>query len=165
MKSTAEIDEVIEFQRGEWRFQRIAWLVLAVIVVLGLLGILGSGPLSHASKSDPRGLLSIDYERFIRLQSPTAIKIKLKPPAQGSGEIRFWIASDALEAIETSELIPSPDAVESQGDRVVYYYPVKSEKPNLFVTLHFHPVQIGRLPWRLGYSDGTEVEFIQFIHP
>lgn len=165
MKDSAEIHEDMDFQRGEWKAVRIAWFVLGVLLLAGLAGVFGSGPLSRSTKSDPRGLLSVDYDRFVRLQSPARLKLQLKPLPQERDEVKFWIALDCLDAIEISELTPAPRSIEADGKRVVYSYPSSSKEGGVLVTLYFHPLRIGRLPCRVGYSDGAELEFNQFVYP
>ena len=40
-----ETDE--SFQRNEWRIQRVGWIVWSLVIIAGLIGLLGSGPMSH----------------------------------------------------------------------------------------------------------------------
>jgi hypothetical protein len=165
MKYSAEIDEDMKFQKREWKMQRIAWLVFGLFLLAAFLGVFGSGPINHSTQVDPQGLLSVEYEPLVRRQSPTRLKLQLKAPAQKTDRAQFWIASDCLDALEISQVTPAPERMEAMGKRVVYSYPPSREKRELIVGFHFQPLRIGRLPCRIGYPDGTEVEFIQFIYP
>ncbi len=54
------VEEDIGFQRKVWRFERIGWYALLLIIVLTLAGVFSKGPLSskHAVSTD--GNLSAD---------------------------------------------------------------------------------------------------------
>jgi hypothetical protein len=51
-----DIDEGLPFQRHLRTLQRAAFAGSAVLVVAALAGLLGTGPLAHATASSPGGL-------------------------------------------------------------------------------------------------------------
>src|SRR6186997_936936 len=57
-----EIDEDLALQRAEWRTGRAAWIGFAALLLAGLAGLFGSGPISHgAIRGQSVGL---EYERI-----------------------------------------------------------------------------------------------------
>lgn len=50
----------------EWRFQQLGWAVMALIVVLALLGVFSTGPLSWSSTTAADGTVEVQYQRFVR---------------------------------------------------------------------------------------------------
>ena len=48
-----EIEQDHDFQRRSWRLQRAGWIVLSLVLLAGLLGLFGSGPLAHATVGAP----------------------------------------------------------------------------------------------------------------
>ena len=69
-KGALSLNQNLIFQKRFWRAQRIGWGVLTVALLAALLGVFGSGPLSHTTVSDASGRLTITYERFARLLAP-----------------------------------------------------------------------------------------------
>ena len=68
-----ELAEDMEFQRKNWRAERIGWAVLAFILLAAALGLFGQGPLGGTVVAAGDDSLSLTYERFWRLSSPTRL--------------------------------------------------------------------------------------------
>lgn len=71
-----EIHEDLPFQEREWKIQRAAWVFMALVIVLALLGLFSTGPLSSAKEEAADGALTVGYERFIRHDGRTTITIE-----------------------------------------------------------------------------------------
>lgn len=55
-----QVSEDLDFQRKEWRVQRIAWTCMAVLILAAALGAAGSGPLSSRTAKARGGHLAVD---------------------------------------------------------------------------------------------------------
>lgn len=55
------------FERRLWRVQRISWWSMGMLLVAGLLGAFGGGPLSESEVSVPGTNARLRYERIVRL--------------------------------------------------------------------------------------------------
>ena len=60
-----QIDEDMDFQHKEWIAERWGWRIMALVLLAGLLGLFGQGPLSD--KTVQSGSLLVQYGRFERL--------------------------------------------------------------------------------------------------
>jgi hypothetical protein len=101
-----ELDRHLPFQRREWSAQRIGWLALALFIAAALAGFFGSGPLSDAHASDPRGGLAVDYQRFVRAGASQRLLFHLQPPASGPVELR--LNRGYLDAVRVEHMLPEP---------------------------------------------------------
>jgi len=70
-----EIVQDMTFQRRAWVVQRIAWVVMLLIVVAAVLGLFATGPLSGTTAKTDDGVLTIEYGRFARHDAQTDLLI------------------------------------------------------------------------------------------
>jgi len=117
-KRSLEIHEDLTFERREWRVQRVGWGVLALLLLLGLLGAFGNGPLSHADAS--AGALRVSYERFAHAQAPTTVIIRVSSP--GTDPVRIAIDHEYLDTLSVDHIRPTPLRAESNGDDAIYEF-------------------------------------------
>ena len=74
-----EVEDLPSFQRKEWRIQRIGWVAWALVLLAGMLGLIGSGPLSSTSSSATDESLTVRYDRFLHYHQPTTFEVTLHP--------------------------------------------------------------------------------------
>ena len=98
------VKEHMGFQRRMWVVERTGWTVLAVIALLGLTGLFGSGWLSEATASNTA--LSVDYERFERATRLAQFTFHFAPGAAGERHLRLNAAF--RKNFETSTVQPAP---------------------------------------------------------
>jgi hypothetical protein len=55
------VGEDLEFQRKWWRFEKIAWIFFALIIVLDLAGLFGRGPLARARRHAADATIDVRY--------------------------------------------------------------------------------------------------------
>ncbi|MEO3470912.1 hypothetical protein AAFN86_03515 [Roseomonas sp. CAU 1739] len=97
------VGENPSFQRRVWVMQRIGWALMGALVLLGLAGGLGGGPLSTAEAVSPDGALRVRHDAVARQDSATRWRIALPP-----GSSRVTIASEALSWLEVVNIQPAP---------------------------------------------------------
>jgi hypothetical protein len=119
-----EIAEDIRFQEREWKVERIGWVLLALIVLLALAGLFGTGPLSSASVDDADGALTVGYERFIRHDGRSTLTIDVTGDQASNGEIEIWLSQEYLDAFELQNVSPQPADVIGAGDRTIYVFTI-----------------------------------------
>ncbi|HEV2128712.1 MAG TPA: hypothetical protein VGR22_08850, partial [Thermomicrobiales bacterium] len=82
-----EVDEDIEFQEREWKVQRVGWALMLVVIVLALVGLFGTGPLSAVEREADDGTLVLEYQRFVRHGGRTTFSIAAAGSQAENGEI------------------------------------------------------------------------------
>lgn len=160
-----QIGEDYDFQRKEWRFERIGWAVMALVLLAALLGLLGPGPLSNASAGDKGGPLWVDYDRFVQRSAGTRFEIHAAPGTAPDGTLRLWIDRETVGRNEIHSIEPQPEQVTAAGDRLIYDFNVADPGSETVVHILFEPMRYLRQPVRMGIEGGPDLHFIQTIYP
>ncbi len=103
-----QIDQDLEFQRREWKVQRVGWGLLTAFVVAAAAGLFGGGPLSHARVGD-RSSLEVEYERFTRVGAQTRLVVHGTPAAGRPVELVF--DRDYFEGLRIDRITPEPQTI------------------------------------------------------
>jgi|SRR5687767_5584791 len=155
-----QISQDLDFQRREWTFQRIGWLVFLAVIVLAALGACGNGLLASASRRAPADALVLHYERIARHRAGTNLQIELR--TQANDTVGIWLNDSYLDAVEVEDIVPEPESVVSGNGRVTYYFATAA---NPKITFHVKPDKIGPRSVTLGLDGGPSVRFQQFVLP
>jgi hypothetical protein len=160
-----EVGQDLKFSRRVWVFQRVGWVVMALVALAALAGLFGPGLLGRSSASEPNSRFRVEYDRFQRAKSETTLRVHLGPGAATGGEARVWVGREFLEGVQVLRVTPEPDYVEAGPDRMTYVFRVADAGSPTIIMFHYEPEQIGSLPARVGLSDGQALLFSQFIYP
>lgn len=161
-----EIDQDIEFQENAWTFERIGWIVMALIILFGALGLFGTGPLSSATAGDPDGPISLSYQRFVRHDGQDTLSVKVAPDqVNPDGTVEIWISAAYLEGIEFQGISPEPEEVRTDGVRTIYTFSVDDPVVPVGFMFFVQPQSMGRYTGEVGIVDGPVVSFRQFSYP
>lgn len=158
-----EINQDLEFERRQWAIQRIGWILLILVLGATLLGVFGSGPLSHSSTS--AGALTLNYERLVRERAPTALRVQLAPEAVADGEAVLWLNRPFLNRIQIQQFMPQPVEMATDADRIRFHILVANTEQPGEITIEFEPSQPGLMDGRLGLDGGPDLAFTQFVFP
>lgn len=164
MYKDLQINQDLSFQEREWSVQRVGGILLAAIVVLGLLGLFGTGPLSSATTGSIDDGLKLSYERFVRHDGQTSWEVHISPDQISNGQVELWVSSDYLDSVDIERISPQPDQVRNEGDRLVYIFPASADEP-MSVTFSFRPDSLWRLSGDIGIADGPALSFDQVSYP
>lgn len=157
-----ELAEDLGFQERMWRAQRISWVIMGLLALAALLGLFGGGPLAGASaggRGDPVSVAG--YERFVRLGSPTALRVRLDPPP-GRGEVRLWVGGRYLEGVRLQRITPEPAGARVDSGGVLYTF--RTSGGPAVVTFDLEPDRAGLAEGTLR-SGGGRVTFRQLVYP
>jgi hypothetical protein len=118
--------------------------------------------LSRGSASDGNALV-VEYERFVHLQRPTALRIRMRHGFHSeTASIKF--NGDFLRRFQLDKVAPQPESVQIGPEWMTYHF--KSDAPGeLVVRFDLLPEQIGSLSGRVRADDGNQVAFAQFVFP
>lgn len=154
-----EIHEDTAFQRKQLRVARIAVALFGVLIVLALLGLFGSGPLSYATAGGARDGLSVEYQRFLRFGEDTDLEVRL---AGAEAPTTLSIDRDYLDGFEFDGVLPEPDAQSARGGRL--HLTFEGEPPSA-VTVSLTPRTVGLRRAGVSIDGGRNVSFRQLVYP
>lgn len=161
-----EVDQDLDYEKRAYNVRRVAWWLMALIVLAALAGLFGSGPLSHARAGEAGDPLSLEYGRFARLTAPATLEIHLSPQAAAAGEARIWIDRRYLQDMQIEDMVPEPERVEAGADRLVFVFPLATGSPGATsFELHLQAQRVGSLHGRVGLEGGPSLDFHQFVYP
>lgn len=114
-----QINEDLAFLRKEWRVQRIGWVAMLLVTVLGLAGALGRGPLAAVDAGD-RNTLSVSYERIVRHAALTEVRLTVGPALPQDTTLRVFISARYMERMRIMEITPRPAGSGASGEFIYY---------------------------------------------
>lgn len=158
-----DVGQDLEFQRREWRVQRIAWVVMALVLLAGLTGLLGSGPLAHAAAESDG--LTVEYGRIVRDRAPFELRFVLAPGTASSDTVDIWIDRALLDKAEIQRVVPQPESEQAGADRVVFTIAVADPDAPAEVIVSLDPHDVGGFAVGAGIVDGPQVELTGFVLP
>jgi hypothetical protein len=163
-KPPIQIRQDLPFHHRQWIVQRIGWGLGAVVLLLAIGGLFGGGPLSHVRAGSAS--LRVEYQRFIRRDSPAEIRIEVQPT--GSEEIHLAVSRDYLHALRIDSMLPDPERTDTTGQDVVLVFRVEPKAETARITLNVTPLHVGTLRGRIRALDSPTqpvVPINQFIWP
>lgn len=154
------IEEDPDYERLFWRFQRIAWLLLALVVLGGLLGLWGGGPLSGAVAAGSG--LRLEYSRFARLGADTTLAWDLRPARGERAELR--LSREYLRDVELQKIFPAVRSATPSGRWVAFRFDGPAGEP-LLVTATLRPRRAGLLAGEAAAGSQEPLRFWQWVYP
>lgn len=158
-----EIEEDVPYQRKFWRVQRVGWFLMGALLFLAMLGFAGPGIIGKTVSSDPEGVIKLEYDRFIRIQTDSDMKIMLTPPQRRDPFI-ISASREYLDKMYIVQVIPAPDLTEAADGKVLYYFR-NMKGSTVSVSFLLKPQAAGVARGSFGAENGTEVFFRQYILP
>lgn len=159
-----EAQDQLRHQRREWIAERIGWGVMALLLLAGMAGLLGQGPLSRDDETSADGKLSLEYERVHRVHAPACLRIRIEQSPSG-GPVQLAIARSFDDATIQDEIVPRPSRVESGDGELVYFFDVTGDQPEQLIELRYQYDQFGRFDHALGLRGQEPLRFRQIILP
>ena len=158
-----ELEQDLNFHRRGWRVQRVCWILLALILLAGLAGLMGTGPLSDDIRSAADGRFELEYERFVRMQAPSRLRVHYAPEAVQSGVVQVWLDRRYVEQTQVDAIVPQPLRVEIGADRLTYVFAATDGQAGA-VTFRLQLETFGRVAGRAGVGEQV-VDFRQLAYP
>ena len=162
----AHTGRAIGYQRKEWGAQRIGWILMVALVVAAAAGLLGaSGPVATAQVDAPDGSMQVEYLRLDHHLGSGELTVEIAPGFVTDGEVRLWLDRTYVDDLGLERVVPEPDRVELEPERVVYVFNVGAEDGPLTVSFSYRQEGLWRAEAELGLVNGSPVEFSQFVFP
>ena len=150
----------LEFQHQQWVFERISSIALAVVVILAVLGVFGSGPLDAQSVRTSK--LDLEYGRFLRREAPNDMRLTVRPSTLEGFTLSFdrqYLESNSPESID-----PEPTSRVLKADHVELRFASKGPGPFVII-MHLRPTQTGPLSGTLRLEFEQTIALSQFVYP
>lgn len=158
-----QIDEQIDHQRREWRAERVAWWVMAALLLAASLGLFGDGPLSRVHAGDARGF-SVEFDRLQRANAPAELEFRIDESLIHQGEARLRIDDSLLRFMHIESIMPDPDRTEVRAGAVEFVF-VVPERSDARGTVRYRPVTFGRRSGRVSIPGAPPVAVDHFVYP
>lgn len=147
--------------RGRW----LGWLVLTVIVLAALVGLLGPGPLSWTTATDPAGVVELEYSRFTRRLANTDLQVTITPELGSTGSVQLWISSEYLVETSVQQVVPEPVIWAGVDGGTVLVFPLAEPAAPVTVQIQLQPNWVGPLRGAIGGAGREPIQFWQFAYP
>jgi hypothetical protein len=159
---TDPIQEDMDLQCKAWRFERIGWLALVVLILLTLAGLFSKGPLSTVQLQTPDGRLKVEYERFSRNGAQDDLIVS---SSGAPGEMRYLVlGAEWLQGMSIESLNPQPANLTSEGrDLVIPMQADAKGVATLYLSMRSNGV--GLYKGHLRLRGGPELATPKFIYP
>lgn len=149
-------------QKRDWIMERCAWIGMAALLLLALLGLFSRGPLSDAMAAGESGNPTISYERFVRAQAETRFEIA----GIFEGEsLELRLGHGFLEAYEVRTIQPQPSGSRSDDSAVFYTFPLREPGSPIRITIDAKRVGWGASEAEFGFGTASGITVRQFAYP
>lgn len=161
----------LEIQRDQryleriWKANKVAMVIMVLVLIAAMLGAFGSGPLDTAVAGSQGSSLWVEYQHFPHLQGPGQITIHLGAAAIHDRKARFWLNREYLQSVQLQQIVPTPSSVQVESKRLVYVYEVPGKSTRPTITIFFQAQQTGRVMGYVGLVRGRSLRFDQWVYP
>jgi len=159
-----QISEDFDFQVRNWRAERIAWVVMALVLAAAALGLFSVGPLSNTSASTSDGALKIAYPRFLRLNAPATFKVHVRAASVSDKGFALELNPEFADSLQIVQTLPAPERwlTTAQGVRLQF-----AAAAGEAATVHFHidPIGFGSIKPRISLVGAGGVDMPIFVYP
>ena len=156
VKPTLQIDESIPLHEKGWIVQRIGWVIIIAIVIAGILGIFGEGPMSE--QRPVSGNIKATYERFFRFEAE--MKIVVESNSDHISQISF--PQQYLKNFKIVRFVPEPvNNITAPGEVIYNFLPAQ----NRVVSVYLTPTSKGRIKGNMKVNGMNTFSLHHFIYP
>lgn len=117
VRHNLQLDENLEQHKKGWIIQKVGWAVLYTGLILAMLGVFGTGPLSY--KTQTINGTSIQYERFLRFEGEAEMKFGI---TNANDTITLQIPQHYMEYIQVESISPMPIGNQIVDGETTFYF-------------------------------------------
>ena len=150
----------LNFEAG---FQKIGFFVLFAILSGALVGIFSNGYFSSAEKLNHTRALSVNYDRFGRLQTEFPLHFTVKNNV--ADKYVFSLGGDFTDHFQPGVISPQPDSMYSRGNTLFLVYDRLQQTDKFTVVLFITPSKAGKWTNSIRVNNEPDIRFWQFIYP
>lgn len=156
------IQENMPFQQRLWRFERLGWCCLCLLMVLTVLGAFSQGLLSSTRARSGDGSLEIEYERFQRNGTATQMIVTLRDKPGAWVPLR--LGGDFFQHFAIETMYPQATRMHSDGAGMAMRVRTDGHgRARVYFSLR--PSSLGLARNELTLGGQPALHFSQFIYP
>ncbi|WP_034912683.1 MULTISPECIES: hypothetical protein [Erwinia] len=156
------IEENLRWQRIEWAIQRVGYLLLFAVVILGACGLFSKGVLSDVTATSSDGTLQVNYERFGLRDSDMTMTIRVKP--HQPGRFTLVVSGEEMENFQIQSLQPQPQRAVTRNNSLELTWET-SMNDGATVWIGSQALNPGRYPVTITLDNAAKVNFTHYIYP
>jgi hypothetical protein len=160
---SVSVSEDMDFQRRWWRFERIAWYLLAAVLIADALGLFGQGWLARAQRSASDGTVHLRYDRIDRASAPSEMTIEFGPAAVRNGQVTLFSSQNIVKELGAQRIIPEPRTSQVGPAGVTYTFTAMGSPATVSIALQ--PVRPGFRQIELGIPGSQPVRASNLVLP
>ncbi len=153
------------FERRWWRIQRIGWVVLTLLILGGVAGLFGHGPLSETTTNPSGSELQVRYDRLARRETPTLLQLRLEKSAIASGQVRIRLNHTLMDCMQLKQIIPEPLATQPLADGACFIFRTDPRCDSATIVFIESPTKPGLAESEVAVEGAEPVRFHQFVYP
>lgn len=144
--------------------QRIAWSVMALLVLAAAFGLFGDGPLAQARAASPTGELDLEYARIARSDAPTTLRFTLRPGPSCGAAAHLTLPIEYAAAMQVQGVLPLPVRTRTARGQVTYSFEVEPRRETT-VVFDLKPQRAGVLHASFSLAGGPPLQIRQLVLP
>lgn len=157
------IKENQRFLNFEASFHKIGFIALIFMIFMAVFGLFSGGYLSNSILKNASGNLTLNFERFGRLQ--TEFKLKISSAKHHSGENVYRLGGDFSEFYQIENIWPQPDRMYSKDNDLYLIYTTPQNQQDTSTWLFVTPLKAGVSASVIQLNAEPEMNFKQYIYP
>ena len=155
----------IAFETRWKRFQHICWVIMALLLLGGVSGALGSGPLSKATAVSVDGGVKTHYERLARRETPAILELRLDKSLISSGQVQIRLNREYVDRLRIKQIIPQPAAAELLADGARFTFHTDPAVESATVLFIQDPSTPGLVVGEVEVSGAAPLRLHHFVYP
>jgi hypothetical protein len=145
--------------------ERVGWIVIGGLLVLGCAGGLGPGAINLRNLQSADGSLRIEYHAIERCHAPAGITLWVRPLQATDNPIVLSLSRNLAESIQLDQIVPRPQRMVREGERLLLAFARDDLPPSGQIHCRLEFEEWGILHSEIGISSGEAFRFRQLVLP
>ena len=164
LSAALERDQRDAVLQREWRFERVGWVALALVLVAALLGVFGNGVVAAASARSADGLTVLRYDRIVRQDASSQLELRLAAAPVADSVVIVSLTDEYLATTDVERVMPEPIRVRASSGRVEFHLLRLDPSRPMTVRFSIRPMAAGTRRAVFAAGDRT-LSFRQLVLP
>lgn len=160
-----------EAKEREWKVDRIAWGLIALVVAASANGLLGDGPLARETvgREADGASYTLGYQDINRRDHMSTMTVAVDAPAAEGGTLQVALSPGLASALRVRSTVPDADGGGMGPEGAVYMFEVEDWSAPVRVTFEYMPDRLGRTSGEVAVTAGggapVRLPFAHYVLP